>query len=375
MTTTPTSATPTVRQGRSLEVSGWLVSCATRNFLSSRTPQQSPCATRGDPMTGAVRPHSMKSKRVAFDIGVTILVIGGLVVGSLSLSHISHGAIRELSARFFFFLSAGFPIMALFALLERVVPAIPHKSISGWILNLRVAILNYFGTALAAVLSASAAAALTRHFGIGWVDLRFSTGRGVMALIAAFLLSLFITDFFYYWCHRFQHKSAILWQQHKLHHMDEQMNASTQWRMDWIKAFFRMLTVTIPATVVFKLDPVPAGTIGGIFAFVLYSWSTFAHSNIKIHLGNASVLFLCPQVHRIHHSRLLEHRDRNFSGSFPIWDLLFGTYYPPARDEFPPTGVDGEGDVQSFVEAVLVSFRGWRKMFREWRGRHDVVAA
>ena len=34
-----------------------------------------------------------------------------------------------------------------------------------------------------------------------------------------------------------------------------------------------------------------------------------------------------PTGHRIHHSALSEHHDKNFGSIFPIWDHLFGTYY------------------------------------------------
>jgi sterol desaturase/sphingolipid hydroxylase (fatty acid hydroxylase superfamily) len=315
---------------------------------------------------------SRKSKHLVFDIGVTALITGGLIAGSMTLSHISHGVTKDLSSQFLFSLSIGFPTIALFALIERFAPAGPHKSINGWVLNLRIAILGYFGATLTSILGASAAAALAHRFPLGWIDLRFAGGRGVQALIAALLLTLFISDFFYYWSHRFQHKVAFLWQQHKLHHMDEQMNASTAGRIDWLKYLVKIPIVTIPTTVIFKLDPVAAGTIGGVIGFATYAWVVSIHSNIKLHLGMASVLAVGPQVHRIHHSRLLEHRDRNFAGNFPIWDLLFGTYYHPGRDEFPPTGVVEEPEVQSFLEAVSLPYRGWWKMFREWRHRNAV---
>ena len=48
-----------------------------------------------------------------------------------------------------------------------------------------------------------------------------------------------------------------------------------------------------------------------------------------------------PQIHRIHHSRMPQHLDRNFAAYFPIWDVIFGTYYHPKPAEFPATGVSG----------------------------------
>jgi sterol desaturase/sphingolipid hydroxylase (fatty acid hydroxylase superfamily) len=363
----PTPTTRLYRPSRSVEAPGCLVSSAAQEFLSCGS-RQSVCAAPGQLANDAVdaHPQTMEAGHHAVHVGAAVLLMGGLLAGSWALSHMSHGVTKELSSQFLFSLSTSFPMMALFTLLERVAPAGPHKSINGLMLNLRIDILAYFAGTLAGFLGASLAAALVHRFGLGWIDLRFSTGSGVIALVAALLLSVCISDFFYYWRHRFQHKVEFLWQQHKLHHLDEQLNASTRARVDWSETFLSVLTITIPTTIFFKLDAVAAGTIGGIIAVALDAWVVFYHSNIRLHLGWASVLFVGPQVHRIHHSRLLQHRDRNFSGYFPIWDFLFGTYYAPARDEFPPTGVEEEREVQSFIDAVSLPYRGWWRMFREW---------
>ena len=35
----------------------------------------------------------------------------------------------------------------------------------------------------------------------------------------------------------------------------------------------------------------------------------------------------------------MQHRDKNFAGLLPLWDILFGTYYQPAPGEYPQTGI------------------------------------
>lgn len=91
--------------------------------------------------------------------------------------------------------------------------------------------------------------------------------------------------------------------------------------------------------------------------------------NVRLQVGKASLFCCSPQIHRIHHSRLPQHFERNFAAAFPPWDVLFGTYYAPARDEFPPTGVPGEKEITSFWEAESFTLRQWWKMFRAWRER------
>jgi len=96
----------------------------------------------------------------------------------------------------------------------------------------------------------------------------------------------------------------------------------------------------------------------------------FNHANIRVGFGRMSWLLTSPQMHRVHHSRLPEHQNKNYASVFSILDVLFGTYYHPRRDEFPPTGVPGERDVRTFGEALTLPFREWWQRLYAWqRGR------
>ena len=44
-------------------------------------------------------------------------------------------------------------------------------------------------------------------------------------------------------------------------------------------------------------------------------------------------------MHRLHHSTDPAHHDRNFADALPIFDIVFGTYQAPKKDEFPETGL------------------------------------
>src|SRR6266702_2886408 len=196
MTTHPTPDTPASRSGGSLDATGFAGSSMTPGFLFTRQP---PSALQAPPVNDAVGTQPTKSRHLAFEVYGTILVLGGLLAGSSALSQASRGAIKTVSSQFLFSLITGLPVIALFAVLERIAPAGPHKSVKGWFLNLRIVMLFSFAGTLAGVLGGCLAAALEHRFGLGWIDLRFATGRGIIALVTAFLLSIFIADFFYYW--------------------------------------------------------------------------------------------------------------------------------------------------------------------------------
>lgn len=214
---------------------------------------------------------SNRLRRVTTDIGIAILVIGGVLTGSLVVEHFSrgewHASVMQFQRGLWVFLGT----VTVYMLLERMMPAGPHKSVKALLLNLQVNMLYLVTGALAGVLAALLAGTLSRRFDLGWIDLRFAEGKGVVALIGAMFLFFFVFDFFYY----------------------------------------------------------------------------------------------C--------SRLPQYRDRNFAAFFPLWDVLFGTYFAPARDEFPPTGVDGEKEFRSLGEATILPFREWSRMYRAWRLRRKLM--
>jgi len=310
----------------------------------------------------------LQPRHFAHRIVGTVLVTGGILAVFWLLSGTASGGIKTFSAFFLSQLKALFlPLIvgfALFSLLEWHAPAGPRKSFKDAILACQIIIAYVFAGSCAGFVGSYLASALRDHFRLGWIDLRFISGKGVLAVSASALVSTLAFDFVAYWYHRLQHTVPFLWQIHKLHHMDQQLDVLTSSRQNWIEDFVRIPLLTIPLTILYKLDARQASIAGIFVGFMLISWVIFQHCNIRVHLGWATVVFNGPQYHRIHHSRLPEHVNRNFAGAFPILDVLFGTYYHPARDEFPPTGVDGEVDVQSLAQASALPFLEWWRMLR-----------
>jgi hypothetical protein len=44
-------------------------------------------------------------------------------------------------------------------------------------------------------------------------------------------------------------------------------------------------------------------------------------------------ILVTPPVHRIHHSVNAKHYNRNFADALPIFDIVFGTFHRPVREE------------------------------------------
>jgi sterol desaturase/sphingolipid hydroxylase (fatty acid hydroxylase superfamily) len=261
------------------------------------------------------------------------------------------------------------------SLLEHLTrPAGPRKSAQKWLLHFQIMLANYAAAVPLGLLAAYLATFLVKSLGLnlGLVDLRIGTGKEIISIAAGFLLSALLGDFFFYWYHRCLHRSNILWQHHKMHHLDPEFDALTGPRQNWLENFFLVFFNIIPMAVLFKfndLDPLDAGLIQGTVVGLLLLLQFQNHSNLRLQFGRASLVFTSSQTHRIHHSYLLQHRDKNFVAFFPIWDVLFGTYYHPGRDEFPLTGVADESDIQSVWEAQIYPLREWWKLWRTHRRR------
>jgi sterol desaturase/sphingolipid hydroxylase (fatty acid hydroxylase superfamily) len=249
-------------------------------------------------------------------------------------------------------------------LLERLAPAERGQPFRHVFFNLWYTPLFLFLTALALPPLQSITAPWVAAYG-GWVPIRLpDTPLGAVALGLAYMA---VYDFFYYWFHRAQHEVPWLWAQHKLHHSDRSLNVSTSGRHHWLEEPLRVFLMLLPMALVFDVSAPGAGWM----ATALLLWPFFIHLNARLSLGPLTPVFAGPQVHRIHHSRLPEHHDRNYAAFFPFWDVLFGSYYAPKPGEYPPTGLDDGEDLNTPVKALLSPFRDWWGMLRR-RGRVGV---
>jgi sterol desaturase/sphingolipid hydroxylase (fatty acid hydroxylase superfamily) len=177
-----------------------------------------------------------------------------------------------------------------------------------------------------------------------------ATGWAILPAIAIYLLAMDLGEYLF---HRAQHRIPFLWSMHSLHHSDPDLNISTTIRHFWAEHLIKGVTIYLAIGLIFKVSPIIASS------YLLASfYNYFLHMNVRIGFGRLSWLLNAPQFHRLHHSRLPHHRDRNFAGLFPVFDYLFGTYRKPQADEFPPTGLDSGERPASVIEALAWPFPG-----------------
>ena len=184
--------------------------------------------------------------------------------------------------------------------------------------------------------------------------------KGIEVSILLALLYIFLTDFIFYWYHRAQHRFKYLWVIHELHHSDTELNVTTSMRTYWLERPIQALLITVPITCLVGLDSRGIK----IFPVLLTAWLFFTHANLKLRLGFLTRVICGPQLHRIHHSNLAEHQGKNLSQFFPIFDILFGTYYHPGYNEFPTTGLTEKSAESSISKVMIKPFTVWFNFFR-----------
>jgi sterol desaturase/sphingolipid hydroxylase (fatty acid hydroxylase superfamily) len=183
-------------------------------------------------------------------------------------------------------------------------------------------------------------------------------GHRVVFGIAIAFVWLAVRDFFYYWFHRLQHYSKWMWAEHALHHSDEQMNVTTAVRHHWLEMPLNTIFIALPVTLLFQTPNITIPV-----AYVLtYAIGYMIHLNLRITSGKLAWILASPQNHRIHHSKSAEHLDKNFAQALPLWDVIFGTYYKPAPDEYPETGLCSGEQVTTLRKALTMPFHSWAQM-------------
>lgn len=145
----------------------------------------------------------------------------------------------------------------------------------------------------------------------------------------AVIMSVIVMDFIIYLQHVLVHAVPALWRLHRVHHADLDYDVTTGARFHPVEIILSMLIKF--ATIVVLGPPVLAVVI---FEVVLNAMAMFNHSNIRLPLGLDKVLrlmFVTPDMHRVHHSVEDDEANSNFGFNLSIWDRLFGTYRDQPR--------------------------------------------
>ena len=156
--------------------------------------------------------------------------------------------------------------------------------------------------------------------------------------IGAFIL----WDLSFYCRHWAHHNWSFLWAIHRVHHQGEHYGFSLGIRNSWyviLTAIFFILPLAMLGL------PYP---IYVTISSIHYAVQIFNHTALLGRCGWLDYVFVTPANHRLHHAKESRFANKNFGGTFLIWDKLFGTYLAPVKGEQPNLGVEEAHQVTSF---------------------------
>ncbi|MFZ4748141.1 MAG: sterol desaturase family protein [Sphingomonas sp.] len=156
----------------------------------------------------------------------------------------------------------------------------------------------------------------------------------------ALIVSLLLLDLIIYLQHRLFHTVPLLWRLHRVHHADTEFDVTTALRFHPLEM---LVSMGLKLAAIAALGA-PAQAVL-VFEVVLNGAAMFNHANVALPPKVERMLrlvFVTPDMHRIHHSTRTEEMNRNFGFNLAWWDRLLGSYCPrPQQDpRAMPIGLD-----------------------------------
>ena len=144
--------------------------------------------------------------------------------------------------------------------------------------------------------------------------------------LGSILISVIVLDFFGGWMvHWTQHKTAMLWRFHIVHHTDNNVDVTTGLRHHPVESVLRGISFFV--AIIISGAPMYAVMI---FQTLAVLFTAFTHANISLPRWidrPLSFLFVSPNMHKVHHHWQQPYTDRNYGLMLSVWDRLFGTYH------------------------------------------------
>jgi sterol desaturase/sphingolipid hydroxylase (fatty acid hydroxylase superfamily) len=170
------------------------------------------------------------------------------------------------------------------------------------------------------------------------------------------VLGIIGLDLFAYFAHVTMHRIPALWRFHRVHHSDAEVDVTTAFREHPGETLWRIFW-HIAGVIVF-----------GTPAWVLITYLTLSAMNGQLEHANIRLpakldrwlrlLFVTPNMHKVHHVRHLPETDMNYSNLLSIWDRLGETYSHGPDFASLHYGLDGfdDADKQSVTGLMKMPF-------------------
>lgn len=184
----------------------------------------------------------------------------------------------------------------------------------------------------------------------GWWPILWPTS---LPLVAQFGLALLVASLSDYWVHRSLHTFDRLWWFHSIHHDTPQMHVMKSGRLHIGEEMYNFF---LKPLVLLALGA-PSGILVAIGLYTVFD-GNLSHSNVDQRFPRwAHYLLPTVQNHYVHHAADRRLQDSNYSGSLPLWDVVFGTYHHPDDHPVDRLGLADDYMPPGFLGQVLFPVR------------------
>jgi len=174
-------------------------------------------------------------------------------------------------------------------------------------------------------------------------------------------------DAIIYLQHVMFHAIPIFWRLHMVHHADPEIDVTTGLRFHTIEI---LISMGIKFIAIIFLGAASTAVI--TFEILLNGTAMFNHSNIHLPKWLDKILRIftvTPDMHRVHHSVIVNETNSNFGFNLPWWDYIFGTYRAqPSKGHQDMT----IGLTQFQDNKILSIFKILMAPFKEKPGGYDI---
>lgn len=165
-----------------------------------------------------------------------------------------------------------------------------------------------------------------------------------------FPLVFILVDFSFYWLHRFIHEVRFAWAGHINHHSSQEFNlAGTAFRQSFAEPL--MEPFFYAPVVLLGFDPLMA--LAAIELNLIYMYWLHTRKIGKLHPW-FEYWFSTPSHHRVHHGCNVQYLDKNYGGTFIVFDRLFGSFA-----EEKETVVFGVPEQLQTYNPIKATLHGW----------------
>lgn len=182
----------------------------------------------------------------------------------------------------------------------------------------------------------------------------FTNGFGPLAAEPIWLQAAIIVlteDVMLYWLHRWFHGKEM-WRFHAIHHSPTHVDWLSTYRFHPVNTWLTF-TLTDAIMLLCGFSPEAVATMAG--ANMIYS--AMVHANLNWTFGPFKYVFASPVFHRWHHTAQEEGLDKNFAPTFPLIDIMFGTFYMPEGRVPEIYGVKDQEIPTNFISQLLWPFQ------------------